>query len=37
MKVSFQNYNRTPSANLLGRTQFPIIGLGGIKKKTRLT
>jgi len=36
MKVSFQNYNRTPSANLLGRTQFPIIGLTGIKKENTI-
>ena len=36
MKLSFQNYNRTPSANLLGRTQFPIIGLAGIKKENTI-
>lgn len=36
IKLTFQNYNRTPSANLLGRTQFPILGLGGIKKENTL-
>ncbi|MEI6189216.1 MAG: putative porin [Chitinophagia bacterium] len=36
MKLAFQNYNRTPSANLLGLTQFPIIGLPGIKKENTL-
>lgn len=36
IKLSFQNYNRTPSANLLGRTQFPIVGLTGIKKENTI-
>ncbi len=36
MKLAFQNYNRTPSANLLGITQFPIAGLSGIKKENTL-
>ena len=36
LKLSFQNYNRTPSANYLGQTQFPIIGLVGIKKENTI-
>ena len=33
LKLSFQNSNRTPSANYLGITQFPIITLNGIQKE----
>jgi hypothetical protein len=36
MKLAFENYNRTPSANLLGITQFPIVGLSGIKKENTI-
>jgi len=31
--ISFQNTNRTPSANLMGMTQFPISSFGSIKKE----
>jgi len=36
IKLAFQNFNRTPSANLLGYTQFPIKALPGITKENTI-
>jgi hypothetical protein len=33
MQLSFQNINRTPSTNMMGLTQFPILGFNTIKKE----
>jgi len=33
LKIAFQNSNRTPSANYLGLTQFPMNALQGIQKE----
>jgi len=33
LKIAFQNSNRTPSANYLGLTQFPIYPLIGVQKE----
>ena len=33
LKIAFQNSNRTPSANYLGLTQFPMNALKGIQKE----
>jgi hypothetical protein len=33
LQLGFDNSNRTPSINFLGKTSFPLIGLTGIKKE----
>lgn len=36
IQLGFENTNRTPSANYMGITDFPIIGLSNIKKENTL-
>jgi hypothetical protein len=36
VQLAFNNVNRTPSRNVMGITDFPIIGLSGIKKENHV-
>ena len=36
VQLSFNNVNRTPSTNAMGISDFPIIGLSGIKKENHI-
>ena len=36
VQLAFNNVNRTPSRNAMGITDFPIVGLSGIKKENHI-